>query len=94
MLLDDVFSDLDDRRREQLLASIHGRCQTFISTTNLYAVPPDILKDAAIYEVASGKLSRKGKAPDESTEVERDLPQNEPPMRARSRRKPAVPTSG
>ena len=56
MLLDDVFSDLDDRRREHLLQWVRGRCQAFITTTNLHAFPPEILHEAQIYEVAEGRI--------------------------------------
>lgn len=34
LLLDDVFSELDELRRKQLLAFIHRRVQTFITTTD------------------------------------------------------------
>src|SRR5687768_13496313 len=62
MLLDDVFSHLDDRRREHLLRWVRGRCQTFITTTNLHAFPPEIVEDAEIYDVCGGRITRREKA--------------------------------
>lgn len=57
MLLDDVMSDLDDERRSQLLQWIRGRCQTFLTSTNIRAIPPDILSTAAIYRVENGIIT-------------------------------------
>ena len=60
MLLDDVFSDLDDRRREHLLRWVRGRCQTFITTTNLHAFPEEIVAESAIYSVRDGIVEPRG----------------------------------
>ncbi len=60
-LLDDVFSDLDDRRRQHLLQWMRGRCQTFITTTNLHAFPAEVVAEAEIYDVCEGKITKRGK---------------------------------
>ena len=80
MLLDDVFSDLDDRRREHLLSWVRGRCQTFITTTNLHALAPEILTESAIYEVEAGRIERQEAAV---------APEPAPAAEAKARKRPA-----
>lgn len=57
LLLDDVFSELDDSRRGLLLDTIAGRIQTFITTTNLNALKQSAAP-AAVFCVAAGHLER------------------------------------
>lgn len=57
MLLDDVMSDLDDRRRGKLLDWVAGRCQTLLTCTNLRAIPEKVLRSAQVFEVASGVIA-------------------------------------
>ena len=56
MLLDDVMSDLDDRRRTQLLSRIRQRCQTFMTCTSLRDFPPEIVAESRIYDVKGGVI--------------------------------------
>jgi len=56
MLLDDVMSDLDDDRRSRLLQRVRGRCQTFVTCTNLRAFPQDILAEARVFMVKDGAV--------------------------------------
>jgi DNA replication and repair protein RecF len=56
MLLDDVMSDLDDDRRARLLQRVRGRCQTFVTCTNLRAFPQDILAEARVFMVRDGTV--------------------------------------
>ncbi len=56
MLLDDVMSDLDDERRARLLQRVRGRCQTFVTCTNLRAFPREVLSDARIFMVRQGSV--------------------------------------
>ncbi len=56
MLLDDVMSDLDDERRARLLQRVRGRCQTFVTCTNLRAFPREVLADARIFMVMEGTV--------------------------------------
>ncbi len=57
LLLDDVMSDLDDVRREEMLRCVGGNGQTFITCTNLRAFPDDILREARIFQVEAGTVS-------------------------------------
>jgi len=56
-LLDDVFSELDSRRRAHIFDVTLDRCQTFLSTTDLDLVPPAVAAKAAVLEVADGQVS-------------------------------------
>jgi DNA replication and repair protein RecF len=56
-LLDDVFSELDRRRRQALLENIVGR-QAFITATET-----PIAADGAVYRVENGKICRTGTEP-------------------------------
>jgi len=59
LLLDDVLSDLDDRRRTHLFEFIHASgSQTFLTCTNLRSFPPDILEMATVFRVIAGKVTR------------------------------------
>jgi DNA replication and repair protein RecF len=55
-VLDDVFSELDARRRSHLFDVTLGQCQTFISTTDRSFLPAEILKQASVWEVRQGAL--------------------------------------
>lgn len=57
LLLDDVMSELDDTRRERFLATVSGRINTFITTTNIRSFTGEILKESAIYRIRAGTLS-------------------------------------
>ncbi|HET6497876.1 MAG TPA: DNA replication and repair protein RecF [Coriobacteriia bacterium] len=51
LLLDDVMSEFDARRREALSARLLGGSQTIITTTNLDYFSPDLLERAAVVAV-------------------------------------------
>lgn len=57
LLLDDVFSELDEKRRSMLLCSLPKEVQIFISTTDVRDIP--ILQDRnyIVWNVNQGKLS-------------------------------------
>lgn len=54
LLLDDVFSDLDDIRRRKLLEISTGRCQTFLTCTSTRSIGQDLLSTATVYRVRGG----------------------------------------
>lgn len=56
LLLDDVMSELDHERQSALLNYIHGRTQTFITTTDLADISWEIIKQPKIYQIQSGKI--------------------------------------
>ncbi len=57
LLLDDVFSELDVKRRKQLLREFSDQ-QTIITTTDLDHIDPKFRKSATIFEVKDSILER------------------------------------
>ena len=57
VLLDDVLSDLDESRRAQILALALGGGQTFLTTTDLDALPPEVVGRAQVWDVKAGVVS-------------------------------------
>lgn len=56
VLLDDVMSDLDDRRRTQLLQMTLRGAQAFITATSAETFPQEILRSARMYRVDNGRI--------------------------------------
>jgi DNA replication and repair protein RecF len=56
VLLDDVLSDLDEQRRAQIFALALKGGQTFLTTTDLNAIPSEALTHATIWNVAGGQV--------------------------------------
>lgn len=56
LLLDDVLSELDEKRREQVLEEISDSGQIFISATEAELLSGSTLKRASIYRVGNGGL--------------------------------------
>jgi len=56
LLLDDVLSELDDYRQSHLLSTIHGKVQTFVSTTNVDGINHSTLQKAELFRVINGKI--------------------------------------
>ncbi|WP_309697675.1 DNA replication/repair protein RecF [Armatimonas sp.] len=55
VLLDDVLSDLDESRRNQIFAlSLTGGGQTFLTTTDLSPIPLDAVRNARVVTVRQG----------------------------------------
>jgi DNA replication and repair protein RecF len=55
-LLDDVLSELDQERQNQLFLRIDKNVQTFITTTNINEIEKRILKNASIYQIHDGNI--------------------------------------
>ncbi|WP_350343681.1 DNA replication/repair protein RecF [Proteinivorax tanatarense] len=53
LLLDDVFSELDYKRRNFLLKAIKGRVQTFVTTTEK---EQELLKSFKVFSIKNGKI--------------------------------------
>jgi DNA replication and repair protein RecF len=58
VLLDDVLSDLDEQRRNQIFAMAFSGGQTLLTTTDLSSLPSAAVERAAIWEVRGGMVSR------------------------------------
>ena len=60
LLLDDVFGELDIKKKNKLLKLIVNEdIQSIITTTDIKNINKKYLTDACIYEVNSGKVERK-----------------------------------
>lgn len=57
-LLDDVFSELDAKRRSHILDVTLGTCQTFLATTDPDLVPAEVVRRSLVLEVIAGTLRR------------------------------------
>lgn len=60
LLLDDIFSELDIKKRNKLLKFVgDGNIQSILTTTDLKNISKKYLNDAYIYEVKNGNIERK-----------------------------------
>ncbi|MBQ9181697.1 MAG: DNA replication/repair protein RecF [Bacilli bacterium] len=56
LLLDDIFSELDDSKKNNLLKYINNDIQVIITTTDLNKISKKILKNSKLIEINSGKI--------------------------------------
>jgi DNA replication and repair protein RecF len=56
VLLDDVLSELDPRRRTQVLEEVAGADQVIVTTADLALVPQEALAGARVLRVLDGSL--------------------------------------
>lgn len=56
LLLDDVFSELDLNKKNNLLKYINSNIQTIITTTDLDNLDKTILNNASIFKIENGKI--------------------------------------
>jgi DNA replication and repair protein RecF len=56
LLLDDILSEMDERRREAVLGSLAGFDQVWITATSGSPLPTPFLDGAAVYRVEAGML--------------------------------------
>jgi len=56
LLLDDVAAELDAKRRAYLLERVQSGGQTFITTAELGAFPPDFLAKVKVWQVEAGRV--------------------------------------
>lgn len=59
LLLDDIFSELDLKKRNRLLKLVSNNIQSIITTTDLRNINKKYLNDAYIYNVKNGNIERK-----------------------------------
>lgn len=57
LLLDDVLSELDDKRQRNLVLSMSRKVQTVITTTSLFHLEDELASNARLFHVASGIIS-------------------------------------
>ena len=56
LLLDDIFSELDIEKRNNLLNTLSDNVQTVITTTDIENITEEIRKKANVYEIEEGKI--------------------------------------
>lgn len=59
LLLDDVFSELDEIKRNNLLKYINTKIQTIITTTDIQNIDDDTIKKSKVFEILDGKILRR-----------------------------------
>ncbi|MFH1486529.1 MAG: DNA replication and repair protein RecF [Chloroflexota bacterium] len=62
LLLDDVLSELDERRRAHLLESILCYQQVLLTTAELAPIPASFLSNASVFRVDQGTVEREAQA--------------------------------
>lgn len=58
LLLDDVFSELDQKKKNKILKYIRGNIQTIITTTDLNMINKKIIDKSQLIEIESGKIKK------------------------------------
>ena len=61
LLLDDIFSEIDSKKRNKIIKYLNGEIQSIITTTDINDIDKDLLVNAAVYNVKNNKVTRKGK---------------------------------
>lgn len=56
LLLDDIFSELDIRKRNNVLKYLNNDIQTIITTTDIENIDKNIRKKANVYNIENGKI--------------------------------------
>ena len=59
LILDDLFSELDDQKVNNIVSMLNKEVQTFITTTSIDKVDKDLLKDSTIFKVEDGNIERR-----------------------------------
>lgn len=58
LILDDLFSELDDQKINNIINMLNKEVQTFITTTNIDKIDKKLLKDSTIFKVENGNVER------------------------------------
>ena len=61
LLLDDIFSEIDNKKRQRIIKYLQNDIQSIITTTDVNDISSEILESATIYNVKSGKVTKKGR---------------------------------
>lgn len=56
LILDDIFSALDNNKIKNIMKKINGNIQTFITTTELRRINKKLLENAKLFKVTNGKI--------------------------------------
>ena len=61
LLLDDIFSEIDSRKRNKIIKYLLNDIQCVITTTDINDIDEELVKDAKIFKVNNNKISERGK---------------------------------
>jgi DNA replication and repair protein RecF len=62
LLLDDVFSEIDIKKRNNIVKYLKSDIQVIITTTDLEDIQEDLVKSAKIFKIKNGEIKIKGGA--------------------------------
>ena len=73
LLLDDIFSEIDIKKRNKIISFLKKDIQTIITTTDINDISPKILDNAVIYNINNNKITKKGSLKDGRRKSNRKL---------------------
>ena len=73
LLLDDIFSEIDIKKRNKIINFLKKDIQTIITNTDINDISKKLLDNAVIYNISNKKITKKGKVKDGRRESNRKL---------------------
>lgn len=61
LLLDDIFSEIDSKKRNKIVKFLKSDIQTIITTTDINDITEDLIEKAVVYNVKNSKVTKKGR---------------------------------
>jgi len=61
LLLDDIFSEIDTKKRNKIIKYLKGDIQSIITTTDINDINEELISNAQVYIVKKGKVTKKGR---------------------------------
>ena len=58
LILDDLFSELDNQKINNIINMLNKEVQTFITTTNIDKIDKNLLKNSTIFKIEDGNIER------------------------------------
>ena len=60
LLLDDIFSEIDIKKRNKIIKYLNNDIQTIITTTDVVDISEELMKKARIFKIKNGKITVRG----------------------------------
>lgn len=61
LLLDDIFSEIDTKKRNKIISFLLKDIQSIITTTDINDIDEDLVKNATVFKVNNNKVTERGK---------------------------------
>ncbi len=61
LLLDDIFSEIDTKKRNKIISFLLKDIQSIITTTDINDIEEDLIENARIFKVNNNKVTERGK---------------------------------